>query len=221
MSAIDPSLLFHQQQQQQQQEQQRRAQDRTAVNGQTGNAVGSTSKDGDVDDNDASESEMQMDENAARGSRLNGDSEMQQDEDLAGDELDDESEPLDLKDDAVLAAFLAKMDDYEPILPNPVTRYYLERAGFQSADDRVSVKLDRHYLGSSLMLAEHMQDQAARPRSPEVCQRHCYRRLRVRPHKNDDRARSRTWIWQCKRADRHEAEGTLLENDSQLWFADR
>lgn len=44
---------------------------------------------------------------------------------------------IDLRDDAELAAFLAKMEDYEPILPDSVTRFYLEKAGFQSADDRV------------------------------------------------------------------------------------
>lgn len=44
---------------------------------------------------------------------------------------------IDLQDDAELAAFLAKMEDYEPILPDSVTRFYLEKAGFQSSDDRV------------------------------------------------------------------------------------
>lgn len=48
-----------------------------------------------------------------------------------------EAGPVDLHDDADLAAFLAKMDDYEPILPDSVTRFYLEKAGFQSSDDRV------------------------------------------------------------------------------------
>lgn len=41
------------------------------------------------------------------------------------------------EDDIALAKFLAKMDGYEPILPDAVTRYYLEKAGFQSADVRV------------------------------------------------------------------------------------
>lgn len=50
---------------------------------------------------------------------------------------DDEDVPLDLRDDAELAAFLAKLEDYDPILPDPVTRFYLEKAGFQSSDDRV------------------------------------------------------------------------------------
>lgn len=53
---------------------------------------------------------------------------------------DDVMQPMpaiDLRDDAELAAFLAKMEDYEPILPDSVTRFYLEKAGFQSADDRV------------------------------------------------------------------------------------
>jgi transcription initiation factor TFIID subunit 10 len=45
--------------------------------------------------------------------------------------------PLDLRDDAELATFLARMDDYDPILPDSVTRFYLEKAGFQSSDDRV------------------------------------------------------------------------------------
>lgn len=44
---------------------------------------------------------------------------------------------LDSRDDATLAAFLARLDEYEPILPDTVTRYYLERAGFQCSDDRV------------------------------------------------------------------------------------
>lgn len=48
-----------------------------------------------------------------------------------------ETAPVDLRDDAELAAFLAKMDEYEPILPDSVTRFYLEKAGFQSSDDRV------------------------------------------------------------------------------------
>lgn len=45
--------------------------------------------------------------------------------------------PIDLRDDATLAAFLARMDEYEPLLPDAVTRFYLEKAGFQSSDDRV------------------------------------------------------------------------------------
>ena len=48
-----------------------------------------------------------------------------------------EAVPIDARDDATLAAFLARMDEYEPILPDAVTRYYLERAGFQCSDDRV------------------------------------------------------------------------------------
>jgi hypothetical protein len=45
--------------------------------------------------------------------------------------------PIDLKDDATLAAFLARMDEYEPLLPDAVTKYYLEKAGFQCSDDKV------------------------------------------------------------------------------------
>lgn len=120
MSAINPSLLFSEQQREQARLQTRQ---NAPVNGR---ASGSN----DINE-EGSEGGMAVDDD---DSKPNGEAEATVEETQA---VEDETEPLNLKDDAVLAAFLAKMDDYEPILPNPVTRYYLERAGFQSNDDRV------------------------------------------------------------------------------------
>ena len=186
MSAIDPSLLFYQQQQQQQ-ELQRRDEGRSAGNGQASNAGASTSK-----EEDGSDGGMALDDSE---NKPNGDDSAHEQAEADNEELDvDESEPLDLKDDAVLAAFLAKMDDYEPILPNPVTRYYLERAGFQSADDRVSV-LHISKLSLPPLISEYSlplpiaQYQASRSSSPKICQRHCNRCVCLCSYSDDDRAR--------------------------------
>lgn len=125
MSAIDPSLLFSQQQQQQRLQQQQGEANQSEHTGRSVNGQGKG-----VHDDEASDSGMALDDEAGKPTGA------MENDGLA--ELDgDDAEPLNLKDDAILAAFLAKMDDYEPILPNAVTRYYLERSGFQSADDRV------------------------------------------------------------------------------------
>lgn len=55
----------------------------------------------------------------------------------AGAAEDGEEPVVNVQDDVTLASFLNKMDEYEPILPDAVTRYYLEKAGFQTNDDRV------------------------------------------------------------------------------------
>ncbi|EKM49982.1 uncharacterized protein PHACADRAFT_105415 [Phanerochaete carnosa HHB-10118-sp] len=41
------------------------------------------------------------------------------------------------KKDRTLAEFLLMLDDYEPLIPNEVTDYYLQRAGFECEDVRL------------------------------------------------------------------------------------
>lgn len=41
--------------------------------------------------------------------------------------------------DRTLAEFLLMLDDYEPLIPNEVTDYYLQRVGFECEDVRLSV----------------------------------------------------------------------------------
>ena len=136
MSAIDPSLLFYAGQQQQQQ----------AVNG-TSNAGHQGRGDGDaVMKQEESGADWQRQREANGADASNGLAASGSRADLQGGSSSSAAGPsaageaqthTDSKEDATLAAFLAKMDDYEPILPDNVTRYYLERAGFQSNDDRV------------------------------------------------------------------------------------
>ena len=136
MSAIDPSLLFYQQQNNNQQSTSRGSYGgggASTSNGQAGmnGAAAEGDEEEEEEDRKPAAREMEMAVDGSNGE--NNDAQRQESELL---ELD-ESAPLDLKDDATLAAFLAKMDEYEPILPDAVTRYYLERAGFQATDDRV------------------------------------------------------------------------------------
>jgi len=39
--------------------------------------------------------------------------------------------------DRTLAEFMLMLDDYEPLIPNEVTDYYLQRVGFESEDVRL------------------------------------------------------------------------------------
>ncbi|KAF8318645.1 transcription initiation factor IID TAF10 subunit [Clavulina sp. PMI_390] len=41
------------------------------------------------------------------------------------------------KKDRALADFMLMLDDYEPLIPNEVTDYYLQRVGFESDDVRL------------------------------------------------------------------------------------
>ena len=137
MSAIDPSLLFYAGQQQQQQQ---------AVNGTSSAGGHHGGGDGDAvpkQEEGGADWQRQGDANGADASNAfaasgpgpglqGGSSSAAGPSAAAGGEAHTDS-----KEDDTLAAFLAKMDEYEPILPDNVTRYYLERAGFQSNDDRV------------------------------------------------------------------------------------
>jgi len=145
--AIDPSLLFMQGQQaaQQQKDQQKStaAPGETDANTDHPQAGGQAQTGANKDDEDSKPDvgSLRAQDHGQTQTQADTDATMQAVDSAAGEDGKTAEAPVDPRqseEDLALARFLAKMDDYEPILPDAVARYYLEKAGFQSADVRVT-----------------------------------------------------------------------------------
>ncbi|KAJ8094344.1 hypothetical protein PQX77_009848 [Marasmius sp. AFHP31] len=82
----------------------------------------------------------------------------------------------DAKKDRTLAEFLLMLDDYEPLIPNEVTDYYLQRVGFECEDVRLKRLL-------SLAAQKFVSDIAA----------DAYQHARIRTNAAGGRARNQTF----------------------------
>ncbi|KAG7444275.1 transcription initiation factor IID, TAF10 subunit [Guyanagaster necrorhizus] len=79
----------------------------------------------------------------------------------------------DARKDRTLAEFLLMLDDYEPLIPNEVTDYYLQRVGFECEDVRLKRLL-------SLAAQKFVSDIAA----------DAYQHARIRTNASGGRARA-------------------------------
>ncbi|KAF9045795.1 transcription initiation factor IID, TAF10 subunit [Hymenopellis radicata] len=79
----------------------------------------------------------------------------------------------DARKDRTLAEFLLMLDDYEPLIPNEVTDYYLQRVGFECEDVRLKRLL-------SLAAQKFVSDIAA----------DAYQHARIRTNATGGRARA-------------------------------
>lgn len=130
MSAIDPSLLFSQPL--------RSVGSSGAASGVNGVNVSSSHRQTNGHLEDPTPEDIKPSASSMRQAEADSDSVMARDVLPNGDDLG-AATPIHNIDanDVTLAAFLSRLDEYEPVLPDAVTRYYLERAGFDCADDRV------------------------------------------------------------------------------------